>query len=140
MTSDRAGVRREPATQAPARSEATGRRRRPVLSAQEILWRSMTEKQWEKWVVGTAHDFGWERYHPWLSIHSPRGWPDEALCRPPRLVLAELKTMAGKLGPAQERWQELLKQCPGVEVYVWRPCDQEQVARVLAPEGRTIHF
>lgn len=113
---------------------------RVVRTAQEVLWRDMSEKAWTKWVVSTAADFGWERYHPTLSVYSPRGWPDEALCRPPRLILAELKTMTGRVSPDQKKWLALLEQCPGVEVYLWRPCHQDEVIRVLAPEGRTIHY
>jgi len=93
---------------------------------------SPTEKQWMEQVRDLAvRVYGWELYHPWLSIRSAGGWPDLALVRPPRLILAELKTDKGKLRPSQERWLALLSQCPGVEVYVWRPSDLEHVAEVL---------
>jgi hypothetical protein len=92
---------------------------------------TLTEKQWLAQVVDLAKLFGWATYHPWLSIHSPRGWPDLALVRPPRLVLVELKTDKGRTSPAQDAWLELLRQVPGVEVFVWRPADIEQVAGVL---------
>jgi hypothetical protein len=91
-----------------------------------------SEKEWLEQVRKLAVEFyGWELYHPWLSIRSARGWPDIALVRPPRLILAELKTDKGKLRPSQERWLALLGQCPGVEVYVWRPSDLEHVRDVL---------
>ncbi len=95
-----------------------------------------TEKQWLGMVVDLAQTLGWEAYHPWLSIHSPRGWPDLALCRPPRLILAELKTEKGKLTVPQERWLELLRAVPGVEVYLWRPSDLQDIALVLAGDHR----
>lgn len=82
-------------------------------------------------VVDAARLFGWAAYHPFLSIHSPRGWPDLALCRPPRLVLAELKSEKGKTTPDQERWLELLGGCDGVEVFLWRPSDFDTVMEVL---------
>lgn len=92
----------------------------------------LTERQWLAQVADLAIILGWDVYHPWLSIHSARGWPDLALCRPPRLILAELKTATGKLTAAQTRWLDLLGACPGVEVHVWRPADIEAVAGVLA--------
>lgn len=90
----------------------------------------ISEKDWQRQVVDLAGFLGWEHYHPWLSIHSPRGWPDLALCRPPRLILAELKTERGKPTPAQEHWLEMLGRC-GVETYLWRPSDFEAVRDVL---------
>jgi hypothetical protein len=92
---------------------------------------TLTEKDWQRQVVDLAKTFRWTHYHPYLSIRSPRGWPDLALCRPPRLVLAELKSEKGKTSPAQDHWIELLRACDGVEVYVWRPADFDDVAEVL---------
>jgi hypothetical protein len=92
---------------------------------------AMTEKEWLAQVRELAETLGWWCYHPYLSIHSPRGWPDLALCRPPRLILAELKRETGELSKSQVPVIELLRQCPGVEVYVWRPSDFDEVARVL---------
>jgi hypothetical protein len=92
---------------------------------------AINEKQWMGQVVELAGILGWATYHPWLSIHSPRGWPDLALCRPPRLVLAELKSEKGKASDAQLRWLMLLRECDGVEVYLWKPSDLERVTEVL---------
>ena len=91
----------------------------------------LTEKQWLHQVTDLAKLYRWRTYHPWLSIHSARGWPDLALVRPPRLVLAELKTDRGKTTPSQDEWLELLGACPGVEVYLWRPADFNDVVRML---------
>jgi len=94
---------------------------------------ALTEKAWMAQVVELAGILGWASYHPWLSIHSPRGWPDLALCRPPRLVLAELKSdaKASKVTDAQQMWLDLLDACDGVEAYLWRPSDLETVKAVL---------
>jgi hypothetical protein len=92
---------------------------------------AINEKDWQRQVVDLAGILGWEHYHPWLSIHSARGWPDLALCRPPRLILAELKTEKGKTTAAQDRWLELLGACPGVETYLWRPSDLEAIRDLL---------
>lgn len=102
-----------------------------TIRPRSMLAASLTEKQWLAQVVDLAKLFGWATYHPWLSIHSPRGWPDLALVRPPRLVLAELKTDKGRTSPAQDTWLELLRQVPAVEVFVWRPADIDQVAEIL---------
>jgi hypothetical protein len=66
-----------------------------------------------------------------LSKWSERGWPDLALVRPPRLVFAELKRENGKTTEYQDRWLGLLRGVPGVEVFLWRPTDLEQIAVVL---------
>jgi hypothetical protein len=52
---------------------------------------------------------GWRRYHTWLAKHSPAGFPDEVLVRPPRLVFAELKAEAGRLKPDHESDLEMLR-------------------------------
>lgn len=94
---------------------------------------SITEKEWMGQVTDLAHTLGWETYHPWLSVYSPKGWPDLALWRD-RLILAELKTDTGRLSPSQIKVIDGLKTA-GVEVYVWRPSMIEDVARVLQRKG-----
>ena len=91
----------------------------------------MTERDFMRQVTDLAKILGWAVYHPWLSIRSERGWPDLALCKPPRLVLAELKREKAKVTPAQIEWLDRLGQCPQVEVYVWRPSDLDGIARLL---------
>jgi len=92
----------------------------------------LSEKEFTRQVRDLAAIYRWEFYHPWLSIHSPRGFPDVVLCRPPRLLLIELKTDHGKTSSHQDRWLELLRGCPGVEVFLWRPSDLDAIAQVLA--------
>jgi hypothetical protein len=91
----------------------------------------VSEKAWAATVHDAAARLGWDRYHPWLSIKSQRGWPDESLCRPPRLILAELKAEDGKYTEGQEPWLMRLGECPGVEVYVWRPNDFDEMIAIL---------
>ena len=92
---------------------------------------ALREVDFLRQVSEVARLFRWRVYHPWLSIRSERGWPDVALCRPPRLVLAELKTERGTVTPSQAEWLAILGDCPGVEVYLWRPSDLEHIAEVL---------
>jgi hypothetical protein len=75
--------------------------------------------------------FGWRRYHAWLSKHSPAGFPDACLVRPPRLIFAELKAERGKLSAEQAAWLGALRQVPGIEVYEWRPADMDVIAETL---------
>lgn len=96
---------------------------------------TMTEKAWSEQFKQLFSLLGYEGYHPYLSIHSPRGFPDWTLVNEAqgRLVFVELKTDAktSKLSPHQVRWHGLLR-ATGAEVYTWRPSDFEEAARVLS--------
>ncbi len=92
---------------------------------------AITEREFQRQVLEVAALYGWSSYHPMLSKWSERGWPDLALCRPPRLVFAELKRENGKTSEHQERWLGMLRACPGVEVFLWRPSDLEDIALIL---------
>lgn len=92
---------------------------------------ALTEKEFLRQVVDLARLFRWRTYHPWLSVRSERGWPDLALCRPPRLVLAELKSERGKTSPSQDEWLALLAAVHGVETFLWRPSDLDHIAEIL---------
>jgi VRR-NUC domain-containing protein len=91
----------------------------------------LTEREFQRQVMDLAKILGWAAYHPWLSIRSEQGWPDLALVKPPRIILAELKREGGRVTPAQDRWLGMLRQCPGIEVYLWKPSDLDAIARCL---------
>lgn len=91
----------------------------------------VTERDLENYVKDLAKVFGYERYHTWLPIHSPAGFPDDVLCRPPRLYLWELKSEKGKLTPLQERWGDLLSACTEIQYRVVRPGDLAEVVEIL---------
>ncbi|GAH34197.1 unnamed protein product [marine sediment metagenome] len=103
----------------------------------------ITEKQFEAQVKDLAKLFGWKYYHTWQSIHSPAGFPDVVMVRPPRLIFAELKSEEGKVSLGQQEWLEILKQCQKLillnhtqtlmlpEVYLWRPSQIEEIAGIL---------
>ena len=101
-----------------------------------------------------AKIFQWKYYHTWRSIHSPAGFPDCVMVKPPRLIFAELKSEKGVVSPEQQEWLDLLEQvgkdtkvydhvlsqdaiqalCEKgtlVEVYLWRPDDIETIAEIL---------
>ncbi|MCS7310962.1 MAG: VRR-NUC domain-containing protein [Armatimonadetes bacterium] len=89
------------------------------------------EKEFLQAVRELAELQGWLCYHTWNSVHSPAGFPDLVLVRPPRLVFAELKVGRNRPTSAQQDWLHLLSACPQVEVYLWTPADWEQIERVL---------
>lgn len=92
---------------------------------------AITERDFQRQVLDLAGILGWSAYHPMLSKWSERGWPDLALVRPPRLVFIELKRENGKTTPHQDRWLGMLRACPGVETYLFRPSDFDELAEVL---------
>lgn len=92
----------------------------------------ITEKYLRQQVIDAAHIFGWKSYFTWNSVHSPRGMPDLILCKPPRVIFAELKTEKGQVSPSQKEWIDLLAECGGnVECYLLRPADVEKFVEIL---------
>ena len=89
----------------------------------------MTEREWQAQVVDAARLMGWRVYHTHDSRRSEPGWPDLALVRD-RLVMAELKTDTGRVSNDQQKWLALLT-AAGVETYLWRPSDFDEVLAVL---------
>ena len=90
----------------------------------------ITEKALRELVRELCALFGWKFHFIWTSIHSPKGFPDLVLRKPPRLIFAELKREKAKLTPSQKDWQADLKAC-GQEVYVWRPSQVDEIAAIL---------
>ncbi len=90
----------------------------------------ITETQLREQTRDLCKNLGWKFHFTWSSIHSPKGWPDLVLCRPPRLIFVELKTDKGILSPEQGEWLEALAGCD-CEVYVWRPDDIDEITRIL---------
>ncbi len=90
----------------------------------------ITEKEWQREVCDIAAMHGWRQYHTWSSVHSAAGFPDLVLCRPPDLLVVELKSNTGKITEAQAGWLNALVAC-GVRCYVWRPSDLVSVLTVL---------
>ena len=96
---------------------------------------AISESAFESQVKSLARLYNWKYYHTWRSFHSPAGYPDCVLVRPPRLIYAELKSEIGKVQPKQQEWLNILAQCPQVEVYLWRPSDFESVVKVLSNDA-----
>ncbi len=96
----------------------------------------VSEKEFQQAVLEYAKLCGWMCYHTWSSIHSPAGFPDLVLVRPPRVVFAELKVGKREPTPAQREWLILLASCAGVEAYLWRPDNWDEIAEILKPEQK----
>ena len=102
----------------------------------------LTEAEFFGQVTELAEILGWSWAHfrPALTKHGWRtpvsgplgeGFPDLLLVHPKkrREVFAELK-VATPVSPAQRRVLEILADA-GREVYVWRPKDLDEIARIL---------
>jgi hypothetical protein len=101
----------------------------------------VTEREFQRAVVELARLCGWRVFHArpaltrrgrWLTpIQGDTGFPDLVLCRPPRLILAELKRVGARPTPAQRGWLDALASCAGVECYLWTPADWNAIVRTL---------
>lgn len=98
----------------------------------EDALKALTETEWQTAILAYAKSHRWLAYHTHDARRSQAGFPDLTLVRAGRLVFAELKDMRRKPTEAQVEWLERLRDCIGVEAFLWRPCDIEQVRRVLA--------
>jgi len=98
---------------------------------------AVSEKAFQQTVIDYAHLLGYLVYHTYDSRRSAFGFPDLVILgrrehgKPSRCIFAELKSEKGKTSPAQEAWLMELRACPGVECYVWRPRDWQEIVRVL---------
>lgn len=90
-----------------------------------------TEAQWLRQVRDLALMFGWKLYHARYSLGADPGWPDIFAVRGTRAVAAELKGPRGKYTEAQAEWLVALKAVEGIDTYLWRPEDIDEVTRVL---------
>ena len=91
----------------------------------------MTEKEFMAQIIQLLELYDWRYYHTFDSRRSAQGFPDLVAIRPPRFILAELKTDNGKLTAAQREWLEALGRVPHVETFCWRPGDFEEIVALL---------
>jgi selenocysteine lyase/cysteine desulfurase len=115
------------------RDEAVAVRPPDTVDPAAVL-KPLSEKDWTAQVREMAEMRGWLEYHPYRSDRSTPGYPDLTLVRAPRVVFAELKTdkRTAKLSQSQKIWMSELGQCPGVEVYLWRPADLDKIQEILS--------
>jgi hypothetical protein len=94
-------------------------------------WEAISESALQSTVVEMAEVLGWTAYHTYDSRRSQRGFPDLVMVRQGRVIFAELKSAKGRVPPEQQHWLDQLRQCPGVETYLWRPSDLDQITEAL---------
>jgi len=92
---------------------------------------SVSEKELQANVVSLAKLLGWFVYHTYDSRRCEPGFPDLVLVRDGRVIFAELKRERGRLTVHQKAWAERLRECMGVEVYVWRPSNWNDIEWAL---------
>ncbi len=94
----------------------------------------LSEKDFQRQVVGLARLHGWLVFHDYDSRRSAPGFPDLVMVRhnASKPLFVELKTKTGKLSDAQTEWGLKLESCPGADYRVWRPEDMEEIVKTLA--------
>lgn len=103
-------------------------------ASRALLLKSVSERDWQGYVVALARLHGWRCYHPLDSRGSTAGYPDLTLLRDGQLVVAELKSMTGKATQQQEQWLAAFRAVPGVLADIWRPSDRDTVDQILKGE------
>lgn len=104
----------------------------------------ITEAAFQKLVITAAKAAGWRVAHVERAQRRPGKWttpttaglPDLILLRPPQLVFLELKKEKGDPTPAQTEWVAGLQACPGVEAFIVRPSDTDEILALLARPRR----
>lgn len=97
---------------------------------------SETESGFQDAVIDLAKWCGWElRYHTHDSRRSDAGFPDLVMLKPPRIIVAELKTDKGRVSKTQQAWLDgwraCVPLCAALQVFVWRPADWPEIERQL---------
>ena len=100
---------------------------------------TMTETQFLKSVVSVAEDGGWLVYHTYDSRRSQAGFPDLVMPRAGRTIFAELKSQKGRIKAAQQEWLDVLDKTEGLEVFLWRPSDMDEVVKNLMGHRMVTH-
>lgn len=93
----------------------------PAAPEKDFLAAVIELAQMQGWLVmhqrPARTSSGWR-----TAISGDAGFPDLVLCHPPRLVILELKSQAGRVGIHQQVWLDALARC-GVQAQVLRPSD-----------------
>lgn len=86
-----------------------------------------SEVAFQQQVLNLATLYDWSSYHTHDSRRSQPGFPDLVLVRDGDLIFAELKSEKGRIRPEQAKWLRMLEQVQGVETYLWRPDDFDEI-------------
>ena len=96
----------------------------------------ISEADFQEWWRHLMDLYGYVNYHTHRSIQSPSGFPDNVAVRldpKPRLVFAELKTDEKESQPSIDQWiwLKILQHIPGVECFLFRPSDRDEIERLM---------
>ncbi len=98
-----------------------------TLTAREALWRRESEADFQSWVVDYARRHGWLVAHMRDSRRQDvAGLPDLIMARGGEVLLAEVKTMTGKIRTKQIPWMAASGN------HLWRPCDRAKIEDLLS--------
>lgn len=111
------------------------------LSAEERMWRAVSEKDFQATVIKAAWMAGWKYYHPPDNKPNAAGWsqkivagfPDLVLVKPPKMMFVELKRETGETTEEQDEWLQAFRDC-GIVSYVWRPSQIVEILKILRGE------
>lgn len=110
------------------------------------------ERDWDRQLFaggrrpGVATQLGWQSQWTFNSKGSRSGYPDRTACRD-RIIFVELKReLTGRKSEdakrqpsdAQIAWLDRLASADG-EVYLWRPSDLDEIARVLSTRWQFVN-
>jgi hypothetical protein len=103
---------------------------KPVESEADLSREVLRLAHVSRWL---AHQMRWS-YRSRTVAKGDTGFPDWIFVRPPRLIAVELKDATAQPYPNQERWLQAMRECDGIEVYLWRPADllEGRITEVLA--------
>ena len=96
-----------------------------------------TEDKFQKQIIDLAELYDWLWFHvPKNAYFASKymikaGFPDLTLVKDGRLILAEIKSAKGRLSDKQRLWGNRLNECEGVEYYVWRPANWNEIEKLL---------
>lgn len=103
---------------------------------------AITEEKFLEQIISLARIYGWKVAHfrpamtkwGWRTAVSGdgKGFPDCVLVKTGRMIFAELKSDTGKLSPEQVEWLRILGLKMGIEVYIWRPSDFNDIVGILS--------
>lgn len=101
-----------------------------------MIAEAISEKNFQELIVSLARNSGWLVFHTYDSRRCAPGFPDLVMVRGKHLIFAELKSQKGRLTAEQKQWLDRLwLSAEGLEVYLWRPSNWDDIEEVIIGEG-----
>ena len=111
---------------------------KPYRQRQQLI----SEADFTNQILQWAKVYGWRRFHVRSSgrmsnghaiptVQGDAGFPDLVLCKPPRIIFAELKVGKNFVSQRQQWWLTQLANC-SVEVYEWHPKQWSEILHQLS--------